>query len=365
MTVRRICAVPPPMVNMRASRRMRSTGVRVVGDPDRHFGGEDLGLCCGIGIGEGTVVRPARAGGGVDHQPCRIHLCRHVGQHPLQALEFRDGAPELMAVDGVVAGEVHCPGGESQRHGARPDTLAVIGIHQVGKATPETGGRQQHPVLRQFQVLEEDLRLRDAAQAHGRLPLPDPQARVLVADGNETADAQPVALRVQHPREDQMQAGDAAAGDPVLLAVQDIAVALFHGGGRHFRRGAARLRLGDADRGLVTVQHELGGHLSLGLGAILQDGGDRAHVGLHRDAPGDAADPRHLLDHQRGVEVAQARPTKLRWHGHAHEARVLQGRHIVPGILLAAIHFGGARRDGALRQVAGTGAQVLFGMAQG
>ena len=54
-----------------------------------------------------------------------------------------------------------------------------------------------------------------------------------VAHRKEAADAEFFAPLVEHAREDQMQPRDAGAGDPVLLAVDDIAVAAFVGAGRH------------------------------------------------------------------------------------------------------------------------------------
>jgi hypothetical protein len=72
----------------------------------------------------------------------------------------------------------------------------------------------------------------------------------------------------------------------------------------HRGGGAARLRLGDADGGLVAGQSTRpGGELFLLVGAIGQDRPDGAHVGFHRDAA--AVTPQafeNLLDHQHGVE---------------------------------------------------------------
>ena len=103
-----------------------------------------------------------------------------------------------------------------------------------------------------------------------------------------------------------MKLRDAAAGDPVLAAVeQPVAVAPVGAGG-HVGGGGTGVGLGDADRRLVAVQHEPRGKPLLSLAAILHDGGDRAHVGLDRDAAGDATDARHLLDDDDSVEEAAA-----------------------------------------------------------
>ena len=77
---------------------------------------------------------------------------------------------------------------------------------------------------------------------------------------------------------------------------------------------------------------------------------DRAHIGLDHDAPGDAADLRHLVDHEGGFEKAEAGTAILLRDGHPEEAGLGQRLHIVPGILLGAIDLGGARRNGLARQ---------------
>ena len=154
-----------------------------------------------------------------------------------------------------------------------------------------------------------------------------------------------------------MEPRHAAARDPVLLAVDHIAVAAAVGAGRHLAGGAAGPRLGDADGRLVARQHEIGGEPLLRFAAVCHDRADRAHVGLDDDAAGDAAAFRHLLDDQDGVEIARPLPAISCRDRHAHEPGLLQQRHIVPRVLLGAIDLRGALGDAATGQFTRLGLQ--------
>ena len=319
---------------------------RVVGDLDRHLRGEDLGLG-----GQGHV----REGGGagrrlVDHQPGRGDADAHVREHPLQPLELGQRAAELLALADVGEGAAAGAVGDAQRHGRRADPLRVVGVHHVREPAPEPARRQEDAVGRDLHVLEPDLGLGDAAQPHRRLAGADPQPLRLAADGDEATDPLLRALLVEHPREHQMQARDAAAGDPVLRAVDDVAVAALVGAGGHLPGRASRAGLGDADRGLVAGEHQPGAEPLLGLRAVVHQGGDRTHVRLDHDAAGDAAHLRHLVDDQRRVEEAPPPAAVAPGDGHAHEAGVAQGLDVVPWILLGAVHLRRARLDGLARK---------------
>ncbi len=150
----------------------------------------------------------------------------------------------------------------------------------------------------------------------------------------------------------QVQAGDAAAGDPVLLAIDDKAVAAPVGACRHLARRAAGARLGDADRRLVAGQDQLGGEPLLRLAAVFHDCADRAHIGLDGDAAGDAATFGHLFDHQYGIEITRALPAVGGRNGHAEIAGLFQQADIVPRVLLSAVDLGGTLGDRAGCQLA-------------
>ena len=220
-----------------------------------------------------------------------------------------------------------------------------------------------HHVVADLHISEQNLGLGDAAQPHGRLALADHETLCLVADREKAADTLLLALLIEHARKHQMQLRDAAAGDPVLAAVDDVAAAPAVGARGHLAGGRSRAGLGDADRRLVACEHQLGGELLLGLGAVMHHGRDRAHVGLDHDPPGDAADLRHLVDHQRCFEETEAKAAILLGNGHPEEAGLGQRLHIVPGILLCSVDLGGARRDGLARQRARTLLQLKLGMA--
>src|SRR3546814_5601394 len=108
---------------------------------------------------------------------------------------------------------------------------------------------------------------------------------------------------LEDAREDQVQARHAAAGDPVLRTVDDIAVAAPVGPRRHLGGRTAGAGLGDADGRLVAVEHHAGRKLLLLVAAIGHDGGDGAHVGLDRDAAGDGAGPAHLRSEEHTSEI--------------------------------------------------------------
>ena len=284
----------------------------------------------------------------------------HVGQHPLQALEFADRAAELLARLGPFQRVLERAGGDAHRHRAGADALAVIGIHQIGEAAPQAGRWQHRHGGRHFEILEDQLALRHAAQAHRLLAPADTQPFGLVAHGEKAADAEFLAALVEHARENQMQARNAGAGDPVLLAVDDVCVAALVGARGHGERVAAGVRLGDADRRLVALQHQARGELLLRLAAIGHHGRDRAHIGLDHDAGGHRAGLRHFLDHQHGVEEGAALSAQRLRDGHAEKAGLGQRLHDVPRVLLVAVDRRCARPRHVSREGAGTRLQRDF-----
>ena len=64
---------------------------------------------------------------------------------------------------------------------------------------------------------------------------------------------------VEYACENQVQTRDAGAGDPVLLAIDYVRVAALVGARGHRGRIGAGLRFSDADRRLITFEHELRG----------------------------------------------------------------------------------------------------------
>jgi len=96
----------------------------------------------------------------------------------------------------------------------------------------------------------------------------------------------------------------------------------------------------------------------------MHHGGDRAHIGLDHDPPADAADLRHLVDHEHGFEKAKAGAAILLRDRHPEEAGIRQRLHIVPWILLRTVDLRRPRRDRLARQGARTLLKVLLGNAE-
>ena len=138
---------------------------------------------------------------------------------------------------------------ERDRSGAHP--LAVICVDEVGKAAPEPARRQHQHILRDFQIFEDDLRFGDAAKAHCGFAFSDNQTGS-TSKREEATDPLLFAPLIEYPGEDQMEFGDPAARDPMLLASDNIGVAALVCTRRHLGRRRSGFRLGDADRGLVA-----------------------------------------------------------------------------------------------------------------
>ena len=288
---------------------------------------------------------PADSAARRDHRPRRLDLNRHVRQHPLQALELADRTAELFTRLGVVESMCERPRGDAERDGGGSDALAVIGVHQVGESLAEPARRDHHGGLRHHHVLEQDFGLGDAAQAHCAFARADDQAGRLVAGRDEPRDSLFLAALVEHPGEDQMEARDPAAGDPVLAAVDDeLAAPPVRARGQLGRR-AAGLGLGDADRRLVAAEHPVRPLPLLRRRPVGHDGGDRTHIGLDDDAPGHRADSGEFLDHQRGLQEAETLATERLWHRHPHEAGVAKPVHDVPRVFAGLVDLGRAAGD--------------------
>ena len=100
----------------------------------------------------------------------------------MQALELGDRPAELFAALDVVEPLVIGAGRKAERDRPGADPLAVVGVHQVGEALAQAARRDHHHGRRDLHVLEMDLGLWDAAQAHRRLAPAGAQAGRLVAD---------------------------------------------------------------------------------------------------------------------------------------------------------------------------------------
>jgi hypothetical protein len=147
----------------------------------------------------------------------------------------------------------------------------------------------------------------------------------------------------------------------MLPAVEDINVATLVRARRHLGRGAAGLRLGNADRRLVAGQNQLGRELALRGGAVFEDGANGAHIGFDHDARRGAAMLGHFLDDQHRLEVAQSLAAELLRNGHAEHSGGTQALDVIPWVSFGAVDFGGARRHVRLGERAGARLKFFLG----
>ena len=161
----------------------------------------------------------------------------------MHALEFADRPAELLAFLRIGEGQLVGALGEPERHRRRADALAVIGVHQIGEALAP--GRAAAATSASAGTAMSSKMI--SASGMPRSPmvgsrLPIDESLGLVADGDEAADAFLLALLVEDAGEDEVQPRHAAAGDPVLPAVDDEAVAAPVGARGHLAGGAAGAR---------------------------------------------------------------------------------------------------------------------------
>ncbi len=161
-----------------------------------------------------------------------------------------------------------------------------------------------------------------------------------------------------------MQARYAAAGDPVLHAVQHPFIAVAHSGRFHFGRGAACVGFSYAYRGFVAAKHMFRRQFFLRVVAVGDDRADAAHVALDHDAPGDAAGRGQFLDNQNRVEIGQAGAAERFWHRLAHEALFGQAFDDGPGVLLSPVSFRRLRRCDIAGEVAGAALQIQLSVGK-
>src|SRR5256714_3200061 len=154
----------------------------------------------------------------------------HRGDHVLDELELADRLPERPALARVLDRALEAGADDAARAGGDGEAPLVEPVHRDLEALPLLA----HEVLgRHLDVLEEELArgagpdaelvLRVRRREAGRALLDDEGRDALVLRGR-------VGLR-----EDERVVGDGGVGDPVLLAVQDVRVALAAAGRLHLR----------------------------------------------------------------------------------------------------------------------------------
>src|SRR5690606_1481106 len=155
-------------------------------------------------------------GGGGDEGDLRAD--RLVQRHRLAPLLAR-GRP--------FAGDLQAPLAGADAHGWQGQPAGVEGgegdLEALALRTDPVGGRHPDPVEAGDAVLQ-------APQAHEGVAVLDGDALGAGLD-DEGGDAAPVPLGLRYARHDDEEVGDHAVGGPQLHAVEDVVVAVGHGGG--------------------------------------------------------------------------------------------------------------------------------------
>ena len=164
--------------------------------------------------------------------------------------------------------------------------------------------------------------------------------------------------------EERDDTGLAAVGHPHLAAVEQVAVALAHGGGGHAGGVGAGAGLRDGQRG-----GDLAGRQARQVAALLRVGAvghDRVAGGvLHEvDDGGGGARPGDLLDGAAERQRSQPRATVGLRHVETHEPGLGEVLQRFARIELGLVHLGGQRRHALARDRARQVARLSFFFAQ-
>src|ERR1700722_15261197 len=117
-----------------------------VDDKWQPVGGKD-------GVYEGIRKFVAGMGSGLIYKRLRgRYACRHIGQHPLDALKFADRSTELLTLLNV--GECQFVGalGKAERYRGGTDALCVVGVHQIGKSFVEPSWRADKRIRANYHI---------------------------------------------------------------------------------------------------------------------------------------------------------------------------------------------------------------------
>ena len=269
---------------------------RVGGDLHGHVRGEALGRRAEEG--QVGVLALGLGGGDVHHLASGLELHAHVGEHELQALELADGLAELLALLDVAQRVVQRALRDADRLGADGDAGVVEGAQRDLQALA-LGAHE--PVGRDARVGEVQLAGRAALDAELALGLAEVEALVALLDDERRDVAAALAVGVGN-REHGVELRLAGVGDPRLLAVEEVVVAVLGRPGAHGGGVRTGLALGQA-----VGEHRLAARhgrqvLALDLLAAPEDDRHRAELVDGRDERGRAAHPRDLLDDDAGRE---------------------------------------------------------------
>ncbi len=255
----------------------------------------------------------------------------------------------MLAFVGVIDGQLERSLRQAERLGGDAGARAVERHHRVLEAAALFAAEQV--LLGHAAVLEVQLDDGHAADAHLVLVLADAVALGPLFDDEPGDPAGAAAWRGDG--EDRVERGDRAAGVPLLLAVDDVVVAVELGLGLHPAGVRAGVFLGQAERDQFLALGDVGKPaFALLFGPAEQDrkraqGVDR--VGHAHPAAG----ARELLDDEAQVEHAAALAAVLLGDPDARKVGVLDRVVDLPGELLLAVVLGRQRPHDLLRDFLG------------
>ncbi|MCY1332786.1 hypothetical protein D9M69_184870 [compost metagenome] len=278
-------------------------------------------------------------------QPGRFQPRAHVREHPLQTLLARQRLTAHLALPGPVDRARQRRFADAKAGGGHVQAAVVQHLHRGAEAA----AFRPQPVGGRDEAVQRHLVRRRAADAHQFLGGRDLHAGAVPVH-HEGADAARAGRGIGLGVDDD-KVGCIGVGDEMLDAAQAVAVA--------FRRGA-RGHVGGVGAGARLGQRE---RAQLAAGGVRQVAFTQAVVAADQDGVGGQV---VRADHRRG------RSAGLRDFGqrqdqrdrrgpgaapafrqvHAHQAEFGKLRHVARGGGFGAVHFGGVRRQFALREAA-------------
>ncbi len=166
----------------------------------------------------------------------------HVGQHPLDGLIFGDGLAESFSLLGVAHRGFQRALRQAQRLRCDADAAAVERFERDSQALAFFA---QAIFCRDAAILQRNFGGAREVQSHFIFVAADAKAGKIWLDqkgGDAAAAGCGVGLR-----EDDVDAGDSAVGDPGFCAVEDVVIAFAHGAGLDSGGVGAGLRFGEAE----------------------------------------------------------------------------------------------------------------------